>query len=74
MTGITKFDGGVLKLSFEDVSFKAKYFDEHTGEELPHRLVVEAMIEELSYSTARRCGKLNHAEPLLSLRVVLVSE
>ena len=48
-TGITKLDGGMLKLNFEDGNFKAKYHDEYTGEELPRHLVIEPMVEELSY-------------------------
>ena len=41
MTGITKLDGGVLKLNFEDVNFKTKYFNEYTGGELPRHLVIK---------------------------------
>ena len=74
VTGITKLDGGTLKLNFEDGNFKAKYFDEYTGEELPRHLVIESMIEDCHISTRRRCGKPHPAEPRRSLRVAPTSE
>ena len=73
VTGITKLDGGTLKLNFEDGNFQAKYFDEHTGEELPRHLAIEAMIENCHSSTIRRYGKPYPAEPRRSKRVVRTS-
>ena len=82
MTGITKLDDGMLKLNIEDANFKAKYFDEYTGEELPRHLVIEAMIEELSYfndkevwkATSRRAAKVTEGGTRVRMRWALCSK
>lgn len=38
-----------LPVKFSMANFKERYLDEYTREELPHHLVREAMIEELTY-------------------------
>ena len=82
VTGITKLDGGTLKLNLEDGNFKAKYFDEYTGEELPRHLVIEAMIEELSYfndrevckATSRRAAKVTEGGTHARMKWVLCNK
>ena len=41
--------GGMHKMQFTIDAFKPVYKDEYTGDELPHKLVRDAMIEELQY-------------------------
>ena len=57
-----------------------EYFDEYTGEELPRHLVIEAMMEELSYfndkevwkATSRRTAKVTEGgTPTRAMRPTL---
>ena len=41
--------GAKLRIDFENDQFRPQYVDEYTGEILEHRLIKEAMVEELSY-------------------------
>ena len=45
-TKMKKVGGGEIKVDFNTISFKTRYFDEYTGEPLPNHLVRAAMMEE----------------------------
>ena len=80
--GLQQLDGGMLKLNFEDSNFKAKYYDEYTGKDLPRHLVIEAMVEELSYfndkevwkATSRKAAKINEGGTHVRMRWVLCNK
>ena len=48
-TMMSRTKGRAIDIVHDSSNFKTCYFDEYTGEELPRHLVIEAMIEELSY-------------------------